>query len=206
MKAAIVLLLTIFAGSAGATGRLDAYIAELESADRARWQQPERVVAALRLRRGMVVADVGAGTGYFSRRFAAAIGPKGRVIALDIEAGMLEELRRRALDARNLETRTVAPDDPKLAPHSVDLIFVCNTGHHLPDRVRYYGKLRRALRPAGRLVLIDFYRRELPIGPPVAEKVSRAQTLSEAQAAGFRLRASPAFLPYQYFLEFDVRR
>ena len=205
MKIAVALLLVV-AGTAGATGRLDAYVAELESADRARWQQPERVVAALRLRRGMMVADVGAGTGYFARRFAAAIGPKGKVIAVDIEAGMLEELRRRALDARNVETRTVPPDDPKLAPHSVDLVFVCNTGHHLPDRVRYYGKLRRALRPNGRLVLIDFYRRELPVGPPVKEKITRVQTLWEAQAAGFRLRTSHAFLPYQYFLEFDVRR
>jgi arsenite methyltransferase len=204
VRAAVVLLLGVLAGNAGATGRLDAYFAELEAPDRARWQQPERVVSVLGLRRGMVIADVGAGTGYFTRRFAAAVGPKGRVLALDIEPGMLEELRRRAPEAKNIETRQVAPDDPGLAPRSVDRIFVCNTGHHLPDRVRYYAKLRRALRPGGRLVLVDFYRRDLPLGPPTKEKVSRAQTLREARAAGFRLHASHAFLPYQYFLELDA--
>ncbi len=203
MRVAVAALLALVAVDAGATGRLDAYIAELESADRGAWQQPEKVIATLHLRRGMVIADIGAGTGYFARRFAGAIGPKGRVIALDVDGDMLEELRRRALDAKNVDTRTVAPDDPALAPRSVDLVFVCNTGHHLPDRVRYYGKLRRALRPGGRLVLIDFYKRTLPLGPPVAEKVSRAQTLREAGAAGFRLRASHAFLPYQYFLELE---
>jgi ubiquinone/menaquinone biosynthesis C-methylase UbiE len=152
-----------------------------------------------------VIADVGAGSGYFARRFAAAVGPDGKVLALDVEPAMLEELRRRAPGIANLETPQVAPDDPGLAPQSVDVVFVCNTGHHLPDRVRYYAKLRRALRSGGRLVLIDFYRRELPVGPPVAEKVSRARTLREAEAAGFRLRASHGFLSYQYFLELEVK-
>ena len=85
---------------------------------------------------------------------------------------------------------------------SVDVVFICDTGHHLHDRVRYYGKLRRALRRGGRLVLVDFYKRPLPVGPPVQEKLSRAETQREAEAAGFRLRASHTFLPHQYFLEF----
>jgi ubiquinone/menaquinone biosynthesis C-methylase UbiE len=189
----------------GAPGRLDAYVAELEAPDRVRWQQPERVIEALRLRPGMVIADVGAGTGYFARRLAAAVAPSGKVLALDIEPALLDELRRRAGDTGNIETRQVAPDDPGLAPASVDLVFICNTAHHLPDRVRYYAKLRRALRPGGRLVLIDFYRRALPLGPPVERKVSRRQTLREAEAAGFRLRGSHTFLPYQYFLELVPR-
>jgi ubiquinone/menaquinone biosynthesis C-methylase UbiE len=204
IRIAAVLLL---AGAAGAVaGRLDGYFAELESPDRARWQEPERVVATLRLRPGMTVADVGAGTGYFSRRLAAAVGPHGKVLALDVEPEMLAELRRLAPDATNIETRQVTPDDPGLAAHSVDLVFVCDTGHHLPDRVHYYGKLRRALRPRGHLVLIDFYRRPLPVGPPVAEKVSAATTEHEAEEAGFRRIASYHFLPYQYFLVFEARR
>src|SRR5207247_8747018 len=126
--AAVALLLLATAASAG---RFDAYFAELESPDRAGWQQPARVVETLRLRAGMTVADVGAGTGYFARRFAAAVGPTGKVLALDTEPEMLEELRRRAPDATTIETRRVEPDDPRLAPASVDLIFICNTGHHL---------------------------------------------------------------------------
>ncbi len=199
-RAAALLVLVAAAASAG---RFDRYFAELEAPDRALWQRPERVVATLRLRPGMTIADVGAGTGYFARRFAAAVGARGRVLALDTEQDMLDELRRRAPEAANIEPRRVAPGDPGLAPASVDLVFVCNTGHHLPDRVRYYARLRRALRRHGRLVLVDFYRRKLPVGPPVEEKVSRAETLREAGAAGFRLRASHDFLPYQYFLEFS---
>jgi arsenite methyltransferase len=203
-RAVGLVVLCLVSGPAAAADRFAAYIAELESPERARWQQPERVVETLHLRRGSVIADLGAGTGYFTRRFASAVGPEGKVLALDVEPAMLAELRRRADGGANVETRQVAPDDPGLAPRTVDVVFICNTGHHLPDRVRYYAKLRRALRPGGRLVLVDFYRRELPIGPPVKEKVSRARTLRETAAAGFRLRVSHAFLPYQYFLELEV--
>jgi ubiquinone/menaquinone biosynthesis C-methylase UbiE len=205
MRAAAALLMFGLVVDGAASQRLAAYIAELEASDRARWQQPERVVETLRLEAGMTVADVGAGTGYFARRFAAAVGPKGKVLALDVEPGMLEELRFRAPGVKNIETRRVDPDEPGLGPESVDLVFICNTGHHLPDRVRYYSKLRQALRPGGRLVLIDFYKRELPVGPPVKEKISREETLGEAVAAGFRLLRSYTFLPYQYFLELEVK-
>ena len=204
-RAVALAVLGLIASSATAGDRLAGYVAELESPDRARWQHPDRVVETLRLRPGMAIADVGAGTGYFTRRFAAAVTPGGRVLALDVLPAMLEELRRRAAGVENVETREVPPDDPGLTEQSFDVIFICNTGHHLPDRGRYYAKLRRALRPGGRLVLIDFYRRDLPVGPPVKEKVSRAETLREAEAAGFRLRASHAFLPYQYFLELEVK-
>src|SRR6185503_21320138 len=126
-----VFFLAGLVGAAGGADRLAAYIAELEAPERAEWQQPDRVVETLALRPGMAIADVGAGTGYFTRRFAAAVGARGKVLALDVEQGMLDELRRRAPDAANIETRRVAPDDPGLAAGSVDLVFVCNTGHHL---------------------------------------------------------------------------
>lgn len=184
-------------------GNLERYIAELEDPARDDWQEPVRVVETLRVRPGMVVADVGAGSGYFTRRFAAAVGPTGRVIAVDTEQGMLDELRRRTGDAPNVERRQVAPDDPGLDPASVDLIFICNTGHHLPDRPRYYAKLREALRPGGRLVLVDFHKRPLPVGPPVERKLSQTETEAEAKAAGFRLRTAHGFLRYQYFLELE---
>jgi SAM-dependent methyltransferase len=150
----------------------------------------------------MIVADLGAGTGYFARRIAPAVAPGGKVLALDTDEGMLKELKRRAAGIDNVETRRVAPDDPGLARGSVDLIFICNTGHHLPDRVSYYTKLREALRPGGRLVIVDFYRTQLPVGPPKERKLSRRATQREAERAGFRLVQLHNFLPYQYFLEF----
>ncbi|HJQ84267.1 MAG TPA: class I SAM-dependent methyltransferase [Candidatus Binatia bacterium] len=198
---ALALLISLAATASAVEPRLERYVAELEDPGRDEWQQPERVVKTLALRPGMVVADVGAGTGYFARRFGAAVAPGGKVLALDVEPGMLDELRRRAPDAKNVETRVVPPGDPGLAPKSVDVVFICNTGHHLPDRVRYYGNLRQALRPGGRLVLVDFHKRDLPVGPPVKEKLSRDETLHEAEEAGFRLRAGHDILPYQYFLE-----
>ena len=202
MRMAVAASLVLAAAVASA-GRFDAYFAELESPARARWQQPERVLKTLRLQPGMAIADVGAGTGYFTRRFAAAVGPKGRVLALDTEQEMLDELHRRSPKAANIELRRVEPDDPGLAPGSVELVFICNTSHHLPDREQYYAKLRRALRAGGRLVVIDFAKRPLPIGPPVAEKVSREDAQREVEKAGFTLRATHDFLPHQYFLEFD---
>src|SRR5215470_11012923 len=197
--AVILLTLPLLVGAeepAHQPGRLDAYINELEDPHRDAWQEPARVVGALRLRPGMIVVDVGAGTGYFARRFAVAVRPGGKVIALDTEPGMLAELTRRAQGLDDIETRQVAPDDPGLAPASVDLIFICNTGHHLPDRVHYYAKLREALRKGGRLVLVDFYKRKLPVGPPVDHKLSRETTQHEAEAAGFRLLRAHGFLPY----------
>lgn len=202
MRTATAAFIILIATVAGA-GRFDAYFAELESPERARWQQPERVLKTLRLQPGMAIADVGAGTGYFTRRFAAAVGAKGRVLALDTEQEMLDELHRRSPKAANIELRRVEPDDPGLAPGGVELVFICNTSHHLPDREQYYAKLRRALGAGGRLVVIDFEKRPLPVGPPVAEKVSREDAQREIEKAGFTLRAAYTFLPHQYFLEFD---
>ncbi|GIX49180.1 MAG: hypothetical protein KatS3mg131_3391 [Candidatus Tectimicrobiota bacterium] len=178
-----------------------------EDPQRETWQQPEKVIAALRLRPGDVVADIGAGTGYFARRLAAAVGPQGKVLALDIEpalvAYMQEDARRRGLP--NYEARQVAPHDPGLAPGSVDVVFLCNTYHHLEKRVAYFRALRQALKPGGRVVIIDFYQRPLPLGPPPQVKVAQQTVVAEMQQAGYRLHQAHGFLPYQYFLEFVPR-
>jgi FkbM family methyltransferase len=171
------------------------------------WQQPEKVVQALGIRHGMVVADLGAGTGYFSRHLARAVGSRGSVLAVDTEPRMVAQLRARA---EQEQTKNVIPilasaDNPRLPTAGVDVVLVVDTYHHLDDRVRYFRTLRDALRRGGRVVVIDWQRRELPVGPPLEHKLARKRVLREMDAAGYAVVAEPAFLPYQYFIVFEPR-
>jgi ubiquinone/menaquinone biosynthesis C-methylase UbiE/phosphohistidine phosphatase SixA len=181
-----------------------AYIAILEDPQRDAWQKPDQVVRALRLRAGDSVADIGAGSGYFTLRLANAVGTSGRVRAVDISSDMLSHLKQRVREAglANVEMVAGKPDDPLLPPGSVDLVFVCDTWHHIDERPRYLATLARALKPGARIAIVDFHRRELPVGPPPSMKLSREQVVAEFAAAGYRLAEEHPFLEYQYFLVF----
>lgn len=176
----------------------------LEGSARDQWQKPDEVIKNLNLKPGDVIADIGAGTGYFTRRFALAVGPRGKALGLDIEASMVEHMRQEArrLNLSNYEARLVKPDDPGLEPHSVDIVFLSNTYHHISNRVEYFRKLAKSLRPNGRIVIVDFYRKPQPVGPPPEQKVSKDTIIEELRHAAYRLTRSLNFLPYQYFLEF----
>lgn len=183
------------------------WVEVFESHDRAEWQKPDEVVQKMNLKSGDVVADIGAGTGYFTRLFAKAVGPQGKAIGLDIEASMIEYMKEdaRKLSLKNYEARVVKPDDPELAAKSVDVIFICNTYHHIEDRGNYLKRLSAALKPNGRIVIVDFYKKPLPVGPrSSAHKISEEEVKKEFQKAGYRLIRSLDFLPYQYFLEFAL--
>jgi SAM-dependent methyltransferase len=185
----------------------EAYIAALEDPKRDAWQRPEQVVAALAIREGQSVADIGAGSGYFALRLARHVGPAGRVHAVDISPHMLHHLETRAREAglTNLYAILARPDDPMLPAGSIDLVFVCDTWHHIEDRPRYLATLRRALKPGARIAIVDFHERELPVGPPPSMKLSRDVVVAEFAAAGFRLVEEHSFLPYQYFVVFTPR-
>jgi ubiquinone/menaquinone biosynthesis C-methylase UbiE len=174
---------------------------------RAAWQKPAAVIRALGLAQGQTVADVGAGPGYFTLRLARAVGPAGRVFAVDPEPVMLEVLRRR-LERAGL--RQVTPvlgrvDDPSLPRAACDVVFLANAYHHLRDGPRFLQRLVRALKPGGRLINIDWERRETPVGPPVRHRVARETFLAAARRAGLVLAREHALLPYQYFLELRPR-
>jgi ubiquinone/menaquinone biosynthesis C-methylase UbiE len=162
------------------------------------WQKPGEVLKALDLKPGEVVADIGTGAGYFANRLAARVA---KVYAVDIDEGLLKITAQNA--PANVETVLAAPNDPKLPDASVDTVFFCDVVHHIENRVVYYRQLARVLRPGGRIVVIDFHKRPLPVGPPAHAKLSADEVIADMKGAGFRLARQFDFLPYQYFLVFQ---
>ncbi|HXX22538.1 MAG TPA: class I SAM-dependent methyltransferase [Terriglobia bacterium] len=176
------------------------YAKVLEDPSRDAWQKPHAVVEALDLKPTDTVADIGAGTGYFARRFALHAR---RVYAVDIDEELLAIVRSKA--PANLKTILAAPDDPRLPSSSVNMIFFCDVLHHIENRPAYYVKLAKILKPGGRVVVIDFYKKPLPVGPPESMKLSDQEVITEFQKAGFGLSKRLDILPYQYFLFFEKR-
>ena len=176
------------------------YAKVLEDPSRDAWQKPHAVITALNLKPTDTVADIGAGTGYFARRFALHAR---RVYAVDIDEKLLAIVHRKA--PANLKTILAAPDDPRLPSNSVDMIFFCDVVHHIENRPAYYMKLAKILKPGGRVVVIDFYKKSLPVGPPESMKLSEQEVIAEFQKAGFGLSKRLDILPYQYFLFFERR-
>ncbi|HET7787586.1 MAG TPA: class I SAM-dependent methyltransferase [Myxococcales bacterium] len=178
---------------------LEEYLQRLEGKERAEWQQPDQVVAALALRRADTACEIGAGPGYFSLRLARAAG---HVFAVEAHPRMIEILRERiaAAGARNVTPVLGLQEDPLLPRASCDLALIVNTFHHFPDGVDYLRRVQHALKPGGRVVNIDFHDRELPVGPPPEQKLSREAFLSIAADSGLRLDREHTFLPWQYFL------
>jgi ubiquinone/menaquinone biosynthesis C-methylase UbiE len=186
--------------------QVEKYIEFLERPDRALWQKPDEVVAALALEGDETVADLGAGSGYFTFRFAQAL-PRGRVVAIDVEPEMLRHVHHKAMQQgiKNVEIRAARAEDPGV-PEKVDLVFVCDVLHHVPNREAWVVKLASQTASGTRLVVLEFKEGELPEGPPAAMKLSRKAIVGLLTGAGFELVAEkPDLLPYQSFLEFRRR-
>jgi ubiquinone/menaquinone biosynthesis C-methylase UbiE len=182
-------------------------IASFERTERDTWQKPNEIVEALELKNGTVVADIGAGSGYFTRRFASAVAPNGKVYAVDIAADILAYLKEQAdkQNIHNIEIVISREDDPMLPGKSADLAFFCDTTHHIANRVNFYRKLSRGLKEHGRMAVVD-YPPDSPRAPHKPEQlVPRSQVISEAEEAGFRLIKDFTFLPWQYFLVFEKK-
>jgi len=201
-----ILLLQHHQGAPHTFGDAGKWVEEFEDPTRDSWQKPDEVVTAMGLERGDRVADIGAGSGYFTRRFARTVGETGVVYGVDIEPGMLQHIAAVAMkDGQpNIVPVLATPSNPMLAPSSVDVIFMCDTIHHIDDRADYYRVLKRDLAPGGRLVIVDFLKKEdVPVGPPMEMKIAKEDLIAEIVSAGFRLKEEHDFLPYQYFLVFE---
>src|SRR5262249_37189095 len=167
--------------------------------------KPDEVVQALGVKNGDVVADIGAGTGYFTRRFAKAVEPDGKVYAVDVAADVLDYLKERADQEglRNIVTIVSRDDDPMLRQGAVDLAFFCDTTHHIAGRVNFYRKMSPGLKAHGRLAIVDYDPNASRIPHQPQEHVPRSQVISEAEEAGFKFVQEFKFLPNQYFLVFE---
>lgn len=170
------------------------------------WQRPEEVIAALAIRPGQVVADVGAGNGYFVDELAAAVGAEGRVYATEVQQIMLEDLH--ALVAKgglaNVEVIEAEFDDPSLPSACCDLVFFANVYKEIQDRVPYMHRVGRTLRGGGRVAILGFRKDVRGPGPPPGARLSAEKVIEELGRAGFRSSARHDFLPRQYLLIFEL--
>jgi predicted methyltransferase len=166
------------------------------------WQKPHEVIQALGLKADAVVADIGAGTGYFATRLAHMV-PKGRVYAVDTEPDMVKHLVERARrdGLKNLSAVAGAPNDPRL-PQKADVVLLVDVYHHIGERERYFTKLADSLKSGGSIAIIDF-RMDSPEGPPKAARIEPERIGAEMKQAGYELAQEHAFLPRQYFLVFQ---
>jgi ubiquinone/menaquinone biosynthesis C-methylase UbiE len=171
------------------------------------WQKPDQVAAALQIEPGMIVADIGAGTGYFLEHLSREAGPGGIVLAIDTEAEMVAYLGKRMADAgvANVVPVLALPGDPFLPRARVDRVLIVDTYHHIDGRIGYFRRMRDAMAPGGRLAIIDYLKKPLPVGPPPEHKLERAFVIEEMTEAGWRMAdEKPDLLPYQYFLVFEA--
>jgi arsenite methyltransferase len=177
-----------------------------EGVGRDDWQQPDKVISTLQLRAGDVVTDLGSGGGYFTFKLAEAVGPKGKVYAVDVDKDMVDLVAQRARQkARsNVETILAKADDPMLPKAGVDLVFTSNTYHHISDRVAYFANLRKYLRPDARVAIIDFDRRAWLEGL-FRHYTPKEFIQREMEQAGYVLRQDVNFLDRQSFLIFSPK-
>lgn len=181
---------------------LEDLVEHFESPERAEWQKPDSVIAFLGELEGKTVMDIGSGSGYFSFRLARA---GATVISADVDERFLEYIEQKKQQEgwtdEQIETRKVPYDSPNLQEAEVDLVFVVDVYHHIEQRPAYFGQVKKGLKPGGRLVVIDFFKKEIPVGPPVEMKLKPEQVMNELKNAGFTdIEVNETLLPYQYIV------
>lgn len=209
MKALFCAMVVMAAGATGVAQHSRLFppteLGALEPPDREDWQQPERIMDALRIGEGSVVADLGAGGGWFTVRLARRVGPNGRVYAEDVQPQMIEAITRRVQreGLRNVIPRLGTHDDPKLPAGGVDVVLMVDTYNEVEARVALLENIARALTPDGRIGIVNFKKDGGGPGPAMDERVDADEVIRDAQAAGLRLQSRETFLRYEYFLIFE---
>ncbi len=184
-------------------GNFESLVADFESKDRGIWQKPEMVISLLGDLKGKTVADIGAGTGYFTFRLV----PRAeKVIGIDIDQRFirfLDSMRVRLPETYRdrFETRLAKPDNPQLKPGEADAVMIVNTYGYIENRIQYLKTLIRGIQDGGELLIIDFKKNNLPIGPPDEYKVALSQVEKELITAGFTIgKVDKDALDYQYII------
>lgn len=174
----------------------------LEAPDRDLWQPPDRIMDAMGIADASVVADIGAGSGWFTIRLARRVGPRGLVYAEDVQSEMINAISRRVQREGLTNVRPVLGrgSDPRLPAGSIDAVLIVDAYHEMQDRVTMLANIARALKPQGRIGVVDFKLEGTGPGPGPDERVSPDVVVKDAEKAGLRLIRQEAFLQYQYFL------
>jgi ubiquinone/menaquinone biosynthesis C-methylase UbiE len=177
-----------------------------EGFSRDSWQQPDRVIEALGLEPGDRVADLGSGSGYFTLRLARAVGPTGKVYAVDVDEGMNDHLRKRVHDAGldNVEVILGEVEDPLLPDGEIDLLLTVNTYHHIQERPRYFRNVQKDLGSDGRVAIVEFDGRKGWFVRLMVHSLSKPELVGEMREVGYRLDQDLDFLERQSFLIFSV--
>jgi ubiquinone/menaquinone biosynthesis C-methylase UbiE len=181
-------------------------LGSLEGPDRDAWQRPDQVMDKLLIAEGSVVADLGAGGGWFTMRLASRVGPNGIVYAQDVQPQMIEAITRRTGRAmlRNVRTVLGTSSDPRL-PAPVDAVLIVDAYHEMEQPVVWLSNVGRSLKPAGRIGIVEFKKDGWGPGPPMDERMDPERVVRDAGAAGLRLLSHETFLRYQYMLVFTHR-
>jgi ubiquinone/menaquinone biosynthesis C-methylase UbiE len=176
----------------------------LDREEREREEQPQKAIAQFNLKPGMMIGDVGAGTGYYSIRMAKFVGPNGLVYANDIQPGMLDKLTANAAEAHvtNIVTVLGSESDPKLPAGKLDLVVMVDVYHELSRPQRMLDGIRESLKPGGRLVLLEFRKEDpsVPIRPE--HKMSVDEVMAEVTPEGFAFEKVVDKLPWQHIIFF----
>jgi len=191
--------------------KVQEYIEKFEIESREVFQRREAILEACAIQPGLTVADIGAGTGLFTRLFAKNVGNQGRVIAVDIASNFLEHITKtaREQELRNIDTLLCSADSTELLPDSIDFAFICDTYHHFEYPTKTMKSLLRALKPGGRLVVIDFKRIDGQSTPWVMSHVRAGQDVFEKEIleCGFvKLEQKEDLVKENYFLVFQKPR
>lgn len=173
-----------------------------ESPERDAYQQPEKVLEYIGDVSGETIMDIGSGTGYFSFRLAEA---GAKVIAADVDERFQEYIRikkeKLGIPDSELILRKIPYDNPQLEAGEVDKVITVNTYHHIEDRSVYFAKVRSGLKPGGALIVIDYFKKDLPVGPPKSMKIDRETIVKELRAAGFKnIVTNDTLLEYQFII------
>jgi SAM-dependent methyltransferase len=206
LAALLASVLAADAGQSSRHGRLfpPEDLGSLESADRETWNQPGHIMDTLAIGDGSVVADLGAGGGWFTIRLARRVGPNGLVYSEDVQPEMIEAITRRIQreGLKNVRTVLGRDADPRLPEAALDAVLMVDAYHEVQNRVEFLKSVRKSLKPRGRLGIVGFRKDGLGPGPPLDERIEPQVVVDDARAAGLHLIANDESLPFQYLLVF----
>lgn len=193
--------------SAGESAPLEDLVQMDETNDRDNWQAPDRVIDQLGTLTNKTVADIGAGTGYFTFRL---LQKAEKVIAVEIDERFINYLDNRVSKwpdslAQRLETRLADPQNPHLQAAEVDVVLVVNTYIYMSDRISYFQNLKQSIRPGGHIVVVDFKKKPMKVGPPQELRMAPHQIEAELLSAGYtNIRVDNTTLDYQYMIRAEI--